>query len=91
MTSYDKIVSLISNTESTIYSTEYKLVKSKILLNFVNYVKNVSNNLLEFNVKIYMKFNFNRIIRIQLNYKITQDNINNYSIAYSLKHCIQCK
>jgi len=91
MTSYDKIVRLISNTESTIYNSEYKLAKSKILLNFVNYVKNVSNNLLEFNVKIYMKFNLNRIIRIQLNYKITQDNINNYSIAYSLKHCIQCK
>jgi len=69
---------MIFNTENTIYNSEYKLIKNKILLNFVNYVKNVSNNLLEFDVKIYMKFNFNRIIRIQLNYKIVQTDINNY-------------
>jgi len=69
---------MISNTENTIYNSEYKLIKSKILLNFVNYVKNVSNNLLEFNLKIYIKFKFNRIIRMQLNYKIVQTDINNY-------------
>jgi hypothetical protein len=91
MVSSDKIVKMIFNTENTIYNSEYKLIKNKILLNFVNYVKNVSNNLLEFDVKIYMKFNFNRIIRIQLNYKIIQTNINNYSIVYLLKHCIHCK